>query len=141
MKLPSPKQLEPLVKLTRTRERAAMAELGRVATKRNAAVEHVAELQARRPEAQTLEDAAILEKWQIWREGELRTRQGHLAKCTADFAVAAKTCGRIIAEHVVVKNLSNQAEADVRRERETRRLETLNLLSHLLSNDVGDKDV
>lgn len=141
MRLPKPQDLQPLLKLTRVREQAAMAELGKVAARRNAAAERVAELKGRKPRADTPDEAAILEKWLIWRDQEMRARQGHLAKCTAEYAVTAKTCGRLIAEHVVVENLTDQAEHKARTEKESRRLEALNLLSHLLAHNVGDQDV
>ena len=141
MRLPKSKDLQPLLKLTRVREKAAMAELGEVAAKRNKAAERVAALKSQRPAAESPEQAAVLEKWMIWRDQELRARQGYLAKCTAEYLVTAKTCGRIIAEHVVVEGLTEQAEQRARSEKEARRLEALNLLSHLLSHDVGDQDV
>lgn len=141
MRMPKSKELQPLLKLTRVREKAAMAELGRVAALRNAAAARVAELKDIRPDLPEGLDAAVLEKWLVWRNQELQVRQGHLAKCAAEYNVTAKSCGRLIAEHVVVENLTDQAKARARSEAETRRLETLNLLSHLLAHDVGDQDV
>ena len=86
MKLPKPEDLQPLLQLTKVREQAAMAELGRVAAARNAAADRVAELKAQAPQAQGISDAAVLAKWLLWRDQELHIRQGELARCMADYA-------------------------------------------------------
>lgn len=133
--------LTPLLELTRVRERAAVLKLGQAAAIQNKARQEVEELKSRNPISNSPDHAAVLEKWLVWRDQELRLRQNRLAKYSALYAETSKVCGRVIAEHVVVETLKDQAEEKQKSERETRHLEALNLLSHLLAHDVGDKNI
>ena len=94
-----------------------------------------------RQEANTPEEQSVLAKWRYWQKAELGKRQQHLARCSAEYVTTARRCGRVIAEHVVVESLSDQAECKAKSQAEARRLEALNQLSHLLAHDVGDQDI
>jgi hypothetical protein len=133
--------LAPLIELTRVRERDAAFKLNQAAALQNEASQRVEELRNNNPKVSSVDQALVLEKWMVWRDQELRQRQMRLAKCRANYAATAKVCGRVIAEHVVVESLRDQADERQKNEREARDLEALNVLSHLLTHDIGDQDI
>jgi hypothetical protein len=133
--------LAPLIELTRVRERDAAFKLNQAAALQNEASQRVEELRNNNPKVSSVDQALVLEKWMVWRDQELRQRQMRLAKCRANYAATAMVCGRVIAEHVVVESLRDQADERQKNEREARDLEALNVLSHLLTHDIGDQDI
>ncbi|MCV6591663.1 MAG: hypothetical protein OIF48_01830 [Silicimonas sp.] len=141
MRLPDPARLAPLVKLTQAREKAALAELGQAAAKRDAAAARVAELMVAPPAPQDADEAAALDRWLIWRAQELQRRQGLLAKARAEYDIVRQRSGRVIAEHGVVETLADQAKDHARKTREAKRLEALGLMSNLLADDIGNQDI
>ena len=141
MRVPGKNDLQMLTKLSRVREKAALAELSAATARRNAALARVDALKNMTLEVVETSEPAVLQKWLLWRDQELVRRQGQLARLAAEHLETSQRCGRVIAENAVVEDLVEIARSDAKVENQKRALYDQAISSHLLSHDVGDQDV
>jgi len=109
-RLPPANKLLKLSKLTRAREMAALQDLAKLAFQVNDAEEKVRELRSKEFSANSPADTAVLLKWRLWKEEELKRRNLRRARLMADYASEAKRCGTAIAEHAVLNELLLKAQ-------------------------------
>lgn len=107
-----PKSLAELSKLTRVREMAALDQASRAARRVAAVDAEIEALQSRSIEAETLFEAAIAEKWQMWRRQELVRLNQRKAKLIVEHRRAMADYGRVSAEHAVLGKLRKRAETE-----------------------------
>ena len=141
MRLPSKPEIGKLASLSRARERLAMVELAAVTARRNAAAARVRELRDRSDWAAGTQEAAVYQKWLLWRDQEIAKRLQQLAVISAEYAEASRRCGRVIAENAVVETLADQVAQDASEAAVKADLYDLAITSHLLPNDVGDQNI
>jgi hypothetical protein len=119
-RLPRSGELLKLSRLTRARELAALQHLAKLSFKVKQAEESVQELRSKSFSATSPADTAVLLKWRLWKEEELKRRNLIKARLMADYATEAKKCGRAIAEHSVLSELLMKAKKS-EKERLTKR--------------------
>lgn len=109
-RLPASREMAKLAQVSKARELVALAKLAEVAAERAAADAAVVELMSQTYEANSVKEAEVIAKWKIWRSEELRRRSTRLAAATAEYQVAAKHCGRFVAENEVVERIARLAK-------------------------------
>ena len=141
MRIPDRAELKRLTQLSQVRERAALSELAEVTARKDAAALRVRDLREQSREAAKSPEAAVYQKWLVWRDQELTRRVAHLARLSAEHAETSRRCGRVIAENAVVETLADLSATEARDEADKQSLYEQAMSSHLLANDVGDQDV
>lgn len=106
------KSLAELAKLTQVREMAALEHVSRTARLVAAVDAKIDILSNRRSTAETLVDAALAEKWWVWRIQELTRLNQRKAKLIVDHREAMAEYGRVTAENAVLRKLGKRAEAE-----------------------------
>ena len=109
-RVPKARDLAKLAELTKAKELAALADLARASEERRAADQHVAELLSMDFQATSLAEASVIAKWRVWRHEELQRRTTRLAAAIAAHQMAARKCGRFVAENSVAERLHKLAK-------------------------------
>lgn len=109
-RLPQSDELKKLSRLTRARELAALQVLAKLSFQVKQAEEHVQALRSKSFSATSPADTAVLLKWRLWKEEELKRRNLIKARLMADYAAEARKCGTAIAEHAVLSELLVKAK-------------------------------
>ncbi len=141
MRVPSKQEMKKLAILSQARERMALEELAAVSARRSAASARVRQLRAQTEAASKTDDAAVFQKWLLWRDQEIARRLVHLAAVTAEYVETSRRCGRVIAENAVVETLADQAAREAEEAKAKSGSYDLAMTSHLLSDDIGDEDI
>lgn len=114
------RDLRDLVRLTRVREQAALAEQAAVAARMKRVEARIAELRQQPRSMPGPDEARFLARWLVWRDNALKCETTRLAALRAEQRQTAIRCGRAVAENAVVERLLTQAAAEERRDRERR---------------------
>ena len=109
-RLPNPRDLVELSKITHAREQAALARLAKLSFQLKDIERGIDELRQRRPQTSSISDAAAASKWAVWKEQEIKRQNALRANLAAIYQIEARKCGEAVAEHAVLSRLIEKSE-------------------------------
>jgi hypothetical protein len=115
-----PRSLAELAKLTRVRELVALEVVARVSRRIAMIEDEINALRGRQVIPETVLDAAMVEKWNIWRREELGRLNQRKAKLIVEHRRALSDFGRVSGEHGVLNKLRARADAEKAKEAESK---------------------
>ena len=107
-----PGQLAQLVDLARVKEMSGMAELSAIAAEMARLDQQISSLNAQGFSATTLEEAALVENWQLWRKEQLGRLNILKSRQIAIQREAARRVGKLSAEKAVLEDLLRRAKKE-----------------------------
>ncbi len=107
-----PQQLAQLVDLARVKEMSGMAELSAIAAEVTRLDQQISSLNAQGFSATSLEEAALVENWQVWRTEQLGRLNILKSRQIAIQRETARRVGKLSAEKAVLEDLLRRAQKE-----------------------------